>query len=173
MKDIVGEAILFDMYYMAKDPVPLAGEIRETPKVELFPVTEATPQFKNFFVKNIVCDGAEKAILIRGLPEMSIKNISLEHLVIKAKKGIDCQDAENITIKDLRLVLSETNPVINIRNSNKILFDKLMFNEGAELLVNVIGEKTDHIKLKNVDLSKAKNKVKADLGAKESSVVIE
>ncbi|MFX8453412.1 glycosyl hydrolase family 28 protein, partial [Acinetobacter baumannii] len=23
MKDIVGEAILFDMYYMAKDPVPL------------------------------------------------------------------------------------------------------------------------------------------------------
>ncbi len=26
MKDIAAEAILFDMYYAAKDPVPLAGE---------------------------------------------------------------------------------------------------------------------------------------------------
>jgi len=26
MKDIPAEAILFDMYYMAKDPVVLAGE---------------------------------------------------------------------------------------------------------------------------------------------------
>ena len=34
MKDIPGEAILFDMYYMAKDPVPMAGEKRELPKVE-------------------------------------------------------------------------------------------------------------------------------------------
>jgi len=48
MKGIVGEAILFDMYYMAKDPVPLAGEKREAPKVDTLPVTEATPQFRIF-----------------------------------------------------------------------------------------------------------------------------
>ena len=32
MKDIVAEAILFDMYYAAQDPVPLAGEKRESTK---------------------------------------------------------------------------------------------------------------------------------------------
>jgi polygalacturonase len=35
MKDIPAEAILFDMYYMAKDPVALAGEKRELPKLNL------------------------------------------------------------------------------------------------------------------------------------------
>lgn len=88
MKDIPGEAILFDMYYMAKDPVPLAGEKREPPKVETKPVDETTPQFRNFYVKNIVCDGADKAIFIRGIPEMHIQNINLENLVLQAKKEL-------------------------------------------------------------------------------------
>jgi polygalacturonase len=44
MKDIPAEAILFDMYYMAQDPVALTGENREAPKVEFKPVSEATPQ---------------------------------------------------------------------------------------------------------------------------------
>ena len=96
MKDILGEAILLDMYYMAKDPVPMAGEKRESPKVEMLPVTEATPQFRDFHVKNIVCYGAEKGIFIRGLPEMNIKNIELENLVIRSKKGVECEEASNI-----------------------------------------------------------------------------
>ena len=173
MKDILGEAILFDMYYMAKDPVPLAGEKRETPKVEMLPVTEATPQFRDFHVKNIVCYGAEKGIFIRGLPEMNIQNIELENLVLRSKKGVECEEASNISIKNLRLLVADTDPVINILNSNNISFDKLLFNDGAALLVNVKGERSSLIKLKNLDSSKAKNKVKADLGAKESSVIIE
>ena len=52
MKDIPGEAILFDMYYAAQDPIAIAGEKREPPKVETMPVTEATPQFNNFFFDN-------------------------------------------------------------------------------------------------------------------------
>ncbi|MFX9015964.1 hypothetical protein ABTN29_19905, partial [Acinetobacter baumannii] len=81
MKDIVGEAILFDMYYMAKDPVPLSGEKRELPKVEILPVTDATPQFQNFYISNIVCSGAEKAIFVRGIPEMPIKNIFINNAI--------------------------------------------------------------------------------------------
>ena len=54
MKDIAAEAILFDMYYSAQDPVPLAGEKREPPKVQKMPISEETPQFRNFDVRNIV-----------------------------------------------------------------------------------------------------------------------
>ena len=89
MKDIVGDAILFDMYYAAQDPVPLAGEKRQPPKVELLPVTESTPQFRNFYIKNIVCNGAEKAIFVRGLPEMNVKNVVMENMIIQANKGLD------------------------------------------------------------------------------------
>ena len=70
-------------------------------------------------------------------------------------------------------MVAETDPVINILNSNNITFDKLLFNDAAELLVNVKGERSSLIKLKNTDSSKAKNKVKAELGAKENAVVIE
>lgn len=75
MTEIPGEAILFDMYYAAKDPVPQEGESNELPTIKAEPLNESTPQFKNFHIKNIICQGAETAILVRGLPEMSIKNM--------------------------------------------------------------------------------------------------
>lgn len=171
MKDIVGEAILFDMYYMAKDPVPLAGEKREAPKVELLPVTEATPQFKDFYVKNIVCDGAEKAIFVRGLPEMSIKNINLENLVMQSRKGIDIQEGQNINIKNVTLVLKETRPVVNIVNSSAVNISGLNFND-AELLVSALGERTANIVLKNVSAAKAKQKTDIGTDVKTGSVTI-
>jgi len=107
MKDIVGEAILFDMYYMAKDPIPLKGEKRETPKVKLLPVTKATPIFRDFHISNVVCDGAAKAIFIRGLPEMNITDIYLDNMVIKAKAGVELQAAKNIHQNNIRIVLDE------------------------------------------------------------------
>ena len=169
MKDIAGEAILFDMYYMAKDPVPLVGEKREIPKVEMLPVTDATPQFRDFYVNNVVCDGAEKAILIRGLPEMSIRDIELNNLIIKARKGVDIQEAQNIKINNLKLVLTETNPVVNILNSSSISLIGLKFNE-AELLVNANGERTNNVILKNTESSKAKQKIINGADVKEGAV---
>ena len=102
MKDIPGEAILFDMYYAAKDPIPLAGEKRELPKVEFKPVDETTPVFKNFQISNVYCNGAEKAIFVRGLPEMHVKDIVLENMVLQAKKGIDVQEAPVLHLKILK-----------------------------------------------------------------------
>lgn len=105
MKDIIGEAILFDMYYMAKDPIPLKGETREKPAAVLLPVDEGTPVFRDFHISNIVCEGAGKAIFIRGLPEMNISDIYLENMVIQAKAGIEIEEAKNIQQKNIRVVL--------------------------------------------------------------------
>ncbi len=172
MKDIGGEAILFDMYYMAKDPVPLAGEVRDAPKVELLPVTEGTPQFRNFLVKNIVCDGAEKGLFIRGLPEMSIKNIALENLVLKAKKGIICEEANGISIKNLQLIVSDTKPVVSILNGQNILIDKLVYGNASEVLVSIKGDRTNNIMITNTDASKAKTKTEFGGGATEKVLTI-
>ena len=172
MKDISGEAILFDMYYMAKDPVPLANEVRDAPKVELLPVTEGTPQFRNFFVKNIVCDGAEKALFVRGLPEMGIKNIFLENLIFKAKKGIVCEEANGISIKNCQLILGDTKPVISILNSQSILIDKLVYNNSSDVLVSVKGDRTSNIVIVNTDATKAKIKTEFGAGATEKVLTI-
>lgn len=127
MKDIAGEAILFDMYYMAKDPVPLAGEKREAPKVETLPVTEATPQFRDFHVSNVVCNGAQKAIFIRGLPEMNIKDIWLDNMVLQATEGIDCTEATGVHLDNITLVTTETAP--RISNSRDVKLNKVSFKK--------------------------------------------
>ena len=170
MQNIVGEAILFDMYYAAQDPVPLTGEKREPPKVETQPVSEATPQFKNFTIKNVVCNGAAKAIFVRGLPEMSVKNIVLENMVLQANDGLDMTEGSGIALKNIQLITKNTNPVMNIHNSKDIVLNKIGFKSGAELLLNVTGEKTSGVVLKDTDASKAKKKVEFGFGAGEGSV---
>ena len=172
MKDIVGEAILFDMYYAAQDPIALAGEKREPPKVETKPVTEETPQFQNIYVNNIVANGAEKAIFVRGLPEMNVKNIVMENMVIQAKEGLDMTEGTGITIRNVQLFTKNTNPVLNIHNSQNITLDKVTYNNNAEVLLNVTGEKTTGIVLNRTDVTKAKKDVQMNYGAKETAIKV-
>lgn len=123
MKDIVGEAILFDMYYAAQDPIALKGEQRDAPKVKLLPVTVETPVFRDFYLSNIVCDGAAKAVFIRGLPEMSITGIYFDHMTIQAKQGIDIQEAKNVQFTNVKVVTDQKQPLFSIQNGNNINFN--------------------------------------------------
>jgi len=172
MKDIVSQAILFDMYYAAQDPVPLAGEKREAPKVEFKPVNETTPQFRDFHISNIVCNGAEKAIFIRGIPEMHVKDVVLENMVLQANKGIDIQEASGIQFKNVEIISKETDPVVDVVNCDNITFDKLSYRDNSELLFRIGGERTSKISIQNTDASKAKEKIKYEFGATEKSITI-
>ena len=170
MKDIAGEAILFDMYYSAKDPVPQPGEKRETPKVEALPVTEGTPQFKNFYVTNIVCNGAEKGILIRGLPEMSIKNINLSNLSIMANKAVVCEEAEGVNISNLHIQAKDTSSLISIQNSRKITFSNVQYNKSS-VLVSVAGDRNDQILFTKTSYDNAGTKVQLAEEVKNNPVI--
>ncbi len=172
MKDIIGEAILFDMYYAAQDPIPLAGEKREPPKVQSLPVTEATPQFRNFHISNVTCYGAEKAIFVRGLPEMNVQNIVLENMILQAKQGLDMTEGNNIALSNIQLITKEKNPVMNIHNSRNIKLAKIGY-AGADVLLHVTGENTKDISLKNTESANAKQLVEMSFGAKEGAVKIE
>lgn len=171
MKDIVGEAILFDMYYAAQDPIALAGEKREPPKVESLPVTEATPQFKNIVVSNVVCNGAAKGIYVRGLPEMNVKNIVMSNMVIRAKEGLDMTEGSEIALNNVKLYTTNGNPVLNIHNSKNIALNNIMYGDSAELLLNVSGEKSAGILLNSAE-GKAKTKVTYTFGATEKAALI-
>ncbi len=170
MKDIPGEAILFDMYYMAKDPIPLAGEKRELPKVEMKPVDETTPVFKNFHISNVYCNGAEKAIFIRGLPEMHVTNIVLENMILQANKGIDVQEATGITFKNIKIISEETNPVIDITQSDKLIFQDISHKKGEVLRFRINGERTNAIAINNKEDVKANTTITYELGADPKSV---
>lgn len=95
MKDIVHDAIFFDMYYFTRPPL-------KNEKVDVPPVSEATPQFRNFYFDNIVCHGAERGVFIRGLPEMRISNIFLKDCVLKAGKGAEIIEANEIQFNNVQ-----------------------------------------------------------------------
>jgi polygalacturonase len=172
MKDIPGEAILFDMYYAARDPIPLAGEDRALPKVEFLPVDETTPVFKNFHISNVYCNGAEKAIFIRGIPEMHVKDIVLENMVLQAKHGIDVQEASGITFRNIKVLSSHTAPVVDIIQSDNLIFDNLSYNPDAELLFRVSGDRSEKIEIQNTSSKESKNMIKYELGANPKMVTI-
>ena len=108
MKNIAGEAILFDMYYQGKDPVSTFGNGGETPKIELVPVNEGTPQFKNIFIDHVVAKGAETGLLIRGLPEMPIHHIELNNIDIESNQGYRVIEAKDITLKQAKFTETGT-----------------------------------------------------------------
>ncbi|HTL10783.1 MAG TPA: glycoside hydrolase family 28 protein [Chitinophagaceae bacterium] len=173
MKDIAGEAILFDMYYMAKDPVPLAGEKRELPVVETKPVDETTPVFRNFRIRNINCNGASKAIFVRGLPEMHVTDIIMQDMVLKTTRGIDLQEASQLTLKNIQLLPADDNPVIDVLQSDNIVFDNIRFPAGAALLLRASGERVKKIAIAHTQTASAKEKVQTTLGAAANAVSID
>ncbi|MCF2444520.1 glycosyl hydrolase family 28 protein [Dyadobacter sp. CY345] len=158
MTNIPGEAILFDMYYMAKDPVPKAGEKNELPVMKAEPVNAGTPQFQNFNIRNIVCKRAETAIMVRGLPEMSIKNITIENAVLQSNKGFVCIEGENINLKNVSF-FTKDKTVMQIQNSTNVTMDKISYADDRDLLLKVIGDRSKGIRLLNTDDKKAKKNI--------------
>ncbi len=166
MRNIVTDAILFDMYYMGKSP----GEAESSGTETVPPVTEATPQFRNFYVDNVVCIGAEKGLQVRGLPEMNIKNIYLSNLIFKTNKGADIIEGSNINLKNVYFDCKDTSPLINIANSNNISFDHVTYSN-AQLLFSVSGKNTTQIKISNTDTSKAVEATSFKSGADQNSFI--
>ena len=158
MTNIPGEAVLFDMYYMAKDPVPKPGEKNELPVMKAEPLNEGTPQFQNFHIRNIVCKGAETGVMVRGLPEMSIKNITIENAVIQSNKGFVCIEGENINLKNVAFYTKDKT-VMQIQNSTNVTMDKITYADDRDLLLNVTGDRSKGIRLLNTDEKKAKKNI--------------
>lgn len=170
MKDIPAEAILFDMYYAAKDPVVLSGEKREPPAVEFKTVDETTPQFRNFYFRKITCNGAAKGIFVRGIPEMHVQNVLIENAVLQADEGIDIQEASGITLNNVTIISKNTNPVAYILNSDNININNLKYTDSAAVLLQVQGDRSKEIMVLNTDVSKAKQKLVAGFGSAPGTV---
>jgi DNA sulfur modification protein DndE len=169
MTEIPGEAVLFDMYYAAKDPVPQEGESNELPTIKAEPLNEGTPQFKNFYIKNIICQGAETAIMVRGLPEMSIKNINIENAVIEANKGLVCVEGENINLKNVTL-LTKDKTVMQVQNSKNVVLDGITYGSDKEVLLKVMGDRSEGVRLLHTDAGKVKKEIELGVGVKGKAV---
>jgi DNA sulfur modification protein DndE len=159
MRGIKTDAILFDMYYSGGSPDVEATKDLTMRKAE--PVTDRTPQFRDFYVKNIVCNGADRAVVINGLPEMSIKNMFLDKVSISSKRGAYLADADNVELIGCRIV-PQSGAVVNIIQSRNITIKDGIYPTVPDVFLRVVGEKSENIRLVGVDLKQVKKAI--DLG---------
>ncbi len=109
MKNIVNEAILFDTYY--EDVVAGKNKVGTTAKDKI-------PEFTNFYLSNITCDGAATAIYMNGLAEMPVHHIYFDKVTIKANKGFVATYAEDIDCSKIKLTTSK--PLYKLENTKNI-----------------------------------------------------
>ena len=140
MKDIVNDAVSFDMYYFTKPGAPVP------------PVTEQTPQFKDFFIDNIVCDGAKTGLLIRGLPEMAIQNIHFSDMVVRAQEGAALIEADGIEFTNVKFITDSKLPVIKLENARNIGLTHIEADLSGKVFLVSQGKQTKNVEITDTKL---------------------
>jgi len=101
MRDIVREAVLFDTYY---ENMP-AGYVKDPNKPA---PTDKTPEFRDFYISRIYCNGAHTAISITGLPQMPVSRVWFDTVLISSGKGLLASQAKDIDLHDVKLITKES-----------------------------------------------------------------
>jgi polygalacturonase len=133
MIDIVRDAILYDLYYANGNS-----------NVGVFKANETTPSFRNIYMTDIYCSGAERAILFQGLPEMKLQNVTLVNSTITANNGVFCNDADGIIMKNVNIIVPKT-PVISISGSENLTIENFKTNKDSLAFVNISGTNNSKI----------------------------
>ncbi|MDR2361922.1 MAG: glycoside hydrolase family 28 protein [Prevotellaceae bacterium] len=123
MKDIPAEPLLFDLFYGGKSAIEARNdEAGGMPEPATLPaVDETTPQFRNIFIRNVTCKGADRAMYFNGLPEMNVKNVQLENVYIEADEPAIISETDGLTLKNVTVIPKKgTEPVI-FRNTKNIV----------------------------------------------------
>ena len=147
MSDIVNEAILFDTYY---EDMP-AGKTKDSERTVL---RDKTPEFTNFHISNVYCNGARTAIAITGLPEMPVSKLFFDHLVIIADNGFTATDAADIDLKTVKL-LTTKDPIYTLNNVKNLQVAEGYFSTSSKIFIKA-DTKSTGIKVIATDLRNEK-----------------
>ncbi len=122
MKNIKEEAILFTTYY---EDMPAGKAAPNNNGGEM--ADDKIPHFTNFHISNVLCEGAETAISLTGLPGTPVDSIFMNNINITAKRGFVSVDANNIFMN--KVVLAAGKPLFKMKNSSNILLDGKLVEE--------------------------------------------
>ena len=106
MMNIPTEPLLFDLHYGGKSAVEAAADDASPFDVAYVEADETTPQFRDIYIKDVVCSGAARAMYFNGIPEKNIENIVVENCEIVSDKGADLRYSTGVVLKDVRIMQS-------------------------------------------------------------------
>ncbi len=149
MTDIPTNAISFNLYYGGLS----VSELLEEGGVKAFadpePVSEETPQFRDIHIKNITVKGAKQAVVLQGLPEMNLENVTLSNMLLEAENGFLISDATKVQINNVDLRTGEGNAV-NIINSSEIDMNQFRYEYRSPADIVIRGERSRNISIEPI-----------------------
>jgi polygalacturonase len=157
MKDIATSAILFDMFYEGN--------------ADFDPAKAKIPYFKNFEIKNVVCDGAKDALFVRGLANAPIQDVSLTNISITSEEALKLEDADGFTLKGVWLNF-KSGPILTVKNARNVQIDQLTTAMPAAIGVRASGAKTEKISAQRSDFAKAMKALELGPDVPPGAVVI-
>lgn len=102
---------------------------------------------------------------------MNIREIELSDMVLKTAKGAELIEAQNIGLKNIRLITADTSqPVVYIENSSNLHLDNISYNTGAGLLFSINGNRCAKIRVADTDRSKAVHDAAFNYGAAKDAL---
>jgi hypothetical protein len=115
MSNLRQEAIVLDMFYGSSTAASRS---------------DAPPAFRNIQVQNVTCEDVGVAVAIRGLPEQPLQHVVLENLRLNAVEGIRCQDADDLTLKDVSGVVQKE-PLFSCSNIRGLNVSNMTMERGG------------------------------------------
>jgi DNA sulfur modification protein DndE len=141
MWNIKNACIGVDMYYMIRRPPPATRRSSRFPTTDPAPPPDSpvakplivtqeppeplgpgTPQFRDITIRNLVCHGANIAMQLRGLPELPLRDITIEHADIVSKQGGAIVDADRITLRGVHIHCASV-PDFQIQDATNLTMD--------------------------------------------------
>lgn len=99
MSNIRGEAIIFENTYVNKDVKFMMGNGTDIDSTKIF-----LPDFTDVHISNVVCRGAETGILLRGIPQAFIHDITFKNVTIsEARKPYSSEYAKGIVLDNVKV----------------------------------------------------------------------
>lgn len=162
MTAIPNEAILFDLFYGGQAP----GDRDETAvggAAVIPPVTEETPAFRHITIRDVVCLGAGRAALLRGLPEMPLQDIRLENVAVEgAKTGVLVGDAAGLILDRVRVGIDQ-GPALMVRDGRDVQVTGFASRGGDTPPVQVTGARTTGLRFQGEGMPASAVRVSAEV----------
>ncbi len=165
MTNIPTEPIRFNLFYGGQSPVLEEDQEQAQPDEEMVPVTEETPSFKDIYIKNVTAINSGSAGYFQGLPEMNLKNINIENVLLDGKKGISMIDADGVTFKNVKVTVRKGNPLVAYNVKNVKVENFSGSSENTAELVKVLGTKTADVDLSSAGLEASEIKIGSEVEA--------
>ena len=150
MREIDGDAISFNLYYEGKAG---SGEYQTE---AMLPVTEETP-CSEILSFRILCAAARTALLINGLPEMPVENLTVKRSAITSHEGIVCRNGKNLSIQDI-VLRNQENQLLLFHQSRNVQVANVSGegNSQDDRLLVVTGERSRQIECSGLKADKAR-----------------